>query len=50
MEKDMVLDAMLAQQWKNGACRGYVIWAMENCGKRPMIFSAWFRSFTMFLI
>jgi hypothetical protein len=35
MEKDMVLDAMLAQRWNNGACRGYVIWAMENCGFTP---------------
>lgn len=32
MEKDMVLDAMLAERWSNGACRGYVIWAMEDCG------------------
>ncbi len=35
MEKDMVLDAMLVGRWSNGACRGYVIWAMENCGFTP---------------
>ena len=35
MEKDMVLDMMLAQRWSDGACRGYVIWAMENCGFTP---------------
>lgn len=35
MEKDIVLGAILAQQWSNGACRGYVIWAMENCGFTP---------------
>ena len=21
--------------WSNDACRGYVIWAMENCGFKP---------------
>jgi hypothetical protein len=35
MEKDIVLDAMLAERWNNGACRGYVIYAMENCGFSP---------------
>ncbi len=35
MERDIVLDAMLAERWNNGACRGYVIWAMENCGFSP---------------
>lgn len=35
MEKDMALDMMLAQRWSNNACRGYVIWAMENCGYKP---------------
>ncbi len=35
MEKEMVLDAMLAERWNNGACRGYVIWAMESCGFTP---------------
>lgn len=28
---DKELQALLYQQWSNGACRGYVIWAMENC-------------------
>ena len=22
---------MTAERWSNAACRGYVIWAMENC-------------------
>ncbi len=35
MEKDMVLDMMLTERWSNNACRGYVIWAMENCGFTP---------------
>lgn len=35
MKKDMVLDMMLAGRWSNNACRGYVIWAMENCGFTP---------------
>ena len=26
------LEALLSQTWSNGACRGYVIMAMENCG------------------
>lgn len=26
------LEALLSQPWSNGACRGYVIMAMENCG------------------
>ena len=25
----------LAQPWNNNACRGYVIYAMENCGFSP---------------
>lgn len=29
---DKELQALLYQQWNNGACRGYVIYAMENCG------------------
>lgn len=32
---DKELQALLNQQWCNGACRGYVIWAMENCGFQP---------------
>lgn len=35
MEKDMILDMMLTERWSNNACRGYVIWAMENCGFTP---------------
>lgn len=35
MEKDMVLYMMLTERWSNNACRGYVIWAMENCGFKP---------------
>ena len=26
------LAALLSEPWSNGACRGYVIMAMENCG------------------
>lgn len=29
------LQSLLFQQWSNGACHGYVIWAMENCGFQP---------------
>lgn len=32
---DRELQALLYQQWSNGACRGYVIYAMENCGFSP---------------
>ena len=32
---DPVLAAMLSQPWSNNACRGYVIYAMENCGFSP---------------
>ena len=32
MDMDKELEALLFQQWSNGACRGYVIYAMENCG------------------
>lgn len=32
---DPVLAAMLAEPWSNNACRGYVIYAMENCGFSP---------------
>jgi len=32
---DKELQSLLYQQWSNGACRGYVIWAMENCGFSP---------------
>ena len=27
--------AMTADSWSNDACRGYAIWAMENCGFKP---------------
>lgn len=32
---DKELQALLHQQWSNGACRGYVIWAMDNCDFSP---------------
>lgn len=32
MDYDPTLAALLSQPWSNGACRGYVIMAMENCG------------------
>ena len=32
---DKELQALLYEQWSNGACRGYVIWAMENCDSSP---------------
>ena len=32
MKFDPTLAAMLAEPWSNNACRGYVIYAMENCG------------------
>lgn len=35
MKYDPTLAALLAQPWNNGACRGYVIYAMENCGFSP---------------
>lgn len=35
MEFDAKFAAMLSGNWSNGACRGYVIYAMENCGFKP---------------
>lgn len=35
MKFDPTLAAMLAESWSNNACRGYVIYAMENCGFSP---------------
>ena len=35
MEYDPTLAALLAQPWSNNVCRGYVIYAMENCGSSP---------------
>ena len=32
MTFDPALSAMMAEPWSNNACRGYVIYAMENCG------------------
>ena len=32
---DKQLQALLCQQWSNNACRGYIIWAMENCDFSP---------------
>ena len=36
MDYDLELAAMLSQPWSNNACRGYVIYAMENCGFSPL--------------
>ena len=35
MTFDPALSAMMAEPWSNNACRGYVIYAMENCGFSP---------------
>lgn len=35
MMYDSELAALLAQPWSNNACRGYIIYAMENCGFSP---------------
>ena len=35
MNYDPELAALLSQPWSNDACRGYVIYAMENCGFPP---------------
>ena len=35
MKYDPALAAMLAEPWSNNACRGYVMYAMENCGFSP---------------
>ena len=35
MDYDPTLAALLAQPWSNNVCRGYVIYAMENCGFSP---------------
>ena len=35
MKHDSELAALLTQPWSNNACRGYVIYAMENCGFSP---------------
>lgn len=32
MNTDPELDALLSQPWSEGACRGYVVSAMERCG------------------
>ena len=29
------IQAMATDPWSNDACRGYVIWAMQNCGFKP---------------
>lgn len=36
MKHDPELAALLAQPWSNNASRGYVIYAMENCGFPPL--------------
>ena len=35
MNIDPQLNALLYQPWSEGACKGYVIRAMENCGFSP---------------
>ncbi|MDU3780165.1 MAG: hypothetical protein E7G43_09425 [Flavonifractor plautii] len=35
MKYDPALVGMMAELWSNNACRGYVIYAMENCGFSP---------------
>ena len=35
MNYDPELAALLSQPWSEGACRGYVISAMERCGFKP---------------
>ena len=35
MKYDPELAALLAQPWNNNACRGYVIYAIENCWFSP---------------
>ena len=35
MSIDPELAALLSQPWSDGACRGYVILALERCGYRP---------------
>ncbi len=35
MSFDPELAALLSQPWSEGACRGYVISAMERCGFKP---------------
>ena len=41
MKYDPELAALLAQPWSNNACRGYVIYAMENCGFSPSDIPKW---------
>ena len=36
MKYDPEMAALLAQPWSNNACRGYGIYAMENCGVSPV--------------
>ena len=35
MKYEPVLATLIAQPWSNGAYRGYVIYAMEDCGFSP---------------
>ena len=32
MNNEVRLAAVLSEPWNNNACRGYVIYAMEDCG------------------
>ena len=44
MNYDPELAALLSQPWSNNACRGYVIYAMENCGFSPRTSGVWWLS------
>lgn len=50
MTFDPALSAMMAEPWSNNACRGYVIYAMENCGFLPRTFGGLLVSFIIYLI
>ena len=38
MNYDPELAALLSHPWSNNVCRGYVIYALENCGFSPPAF------------
>ena len=50
MKHDPELAPLLAKPWSNNACRGYVIYAMENCGFPPRTSGALSVSSIMYLI
>lgn len=49
MKYDPTLAAMLTEPWSNNACRGYVMYAMENCGFPPRTSGVLFGSSIMCL-